>query len=35
MPLSKDAVKEIVAYKAVDSVAIDLDTKQAFLYREG
>ena len=35
VPISKDAVKEIVSYKAIDSVAIDLDTKKAFLYKEG
>jgi lipopolysaccharide assembly outer membrane protein LptD (OstA) len=35
MPLSKDAVKEIVSYKAVDSVAIDLESKRAYLYHDG
>ena len=35
VPLSKDAVTEIVSYKAADSVAIDLESKKAFLYREG
>ena len=35
LPLSKDAVTEIVTYKATDSVAIDLDSKKAFLYRDG
>ena len=33
--VSKDAVKEVVSYKAADSVAIELDTKKAFLYRDG
>ena len=27
--VSKDAVKEVVSYKAADSVAIELDTKKA------
>ncbi|MBR6331120.1 MAG: LPS-assembly protein LptD [Bacteroidales bacterium] len=35
VPLSKDAVTEIVSYKAVDSVAIDLESKKAFLYKDG
>lgn len=35
LPLSPNAVKEIVSYKAIDSVAIELDTKKAFLYHEG
>lgn len=35
IPISKDAVKEVVTYKATDSVAIDLDNKKAFLYRDG
>ena len=35
VPLSKDAITEIVSYKAADSVAIDLESKKAFLYREG
>ncbi len=33
--LSRDAVKEIVAYKATDSVAIVLDSKKAYLFNEG
>ena len=35
LPISKDAIKEIVTYRAVDSVAIELDSKKAFLFREG
>lgn len=35
LPISKDAIKEIVTYRAVDSVAIELDSKNAFLFREG
>ena len=35
IPISADAVKEIVIYKATDSVAIELDSKRAFLYHEG
>ena len=35
LPVSKDAIKEVVAYKAKDSVAIDLDSRCAYLYREG
>ena len=33
--VSKDAVKEVVAYKALDSVAIEIDSKRAYLYHEG
>jgi len=32
---SADAVKEIVAYKSDDSVAIELDSKRAYLYGNG
>ncbi len=35
LSISKDAIKEIVTYRAVDSVAIELDSKKAFLFREG
>ena len=33
--ISKDAVKEVVKYMATDSVAIELDSKKAFLYNDG
>lgn len=33
--VSKDAVKEVVAYKAADSVAIEIDSKRAYLYHDG
>ncbi len=33
--ISKDAVTDIISYKARDSVAIELVNKQAFLYGEG
>ncbi len=33
--ISRDAVKQIVSYKATDSVAIELDAKKAFLYKDG
>lgn len=33
--LSPNALKQPVVYKATDSVAIDLDTRCAFIYREG
>lgn len=33
--ISHDAVKEVVKYKAVDSVAIELDSKKAYLYTGG
>ena len=35
IPLSPDAIKEIITYKAKDSVAIDLDSKCAYLFHEG
>ncbi len=35
LSISHDAVKEIVKYRAVDSVAIELDSKRAFLYTGG
>ena len=35
LPVSKDAIKEIVTYRATDSVAIELDSKKAFLFHEG
>lgn len=33
--ISRDAVKEIVVYKAVDSIAIELKNRRAFLFNEG
>ena len=35
IPISKDAVKDVVKYKARDSVAIDLSSRKAFLYGDG
>lgn len=35
MPLSSNSVKEVVKYKARDSVAIDLSTRRAYLYTDG
>ena len=35
MPLSKDAVQQVIVYKAKDSVAMDLRARQAFLYSDG
>ncbi len=35
MRISHDAIKDIVKYQARDSVAMDLDTRHAFLYSDG
>lgn len=35
MPLSSNAVDEIIKYKAKDSVAMNLDSRRAFLYTDG
>ena len=35
MPLSSNAVDEIIKYKARDSVAMDLDSRKAYLYTNG
>ncbi len=35
LQLSPNAITDIIHYKAVDSVAINLDTRQATLYKEG
>ena len=35
MPLSSNSVKEVVKYKARDSVAIDLSSRRAYLYTDG
>lgn len=35
IPISADAVKQVVSYKATDSVAIELGDKKAYLYHEG
>ena len=35
IPISADAVKEVVSYKATDSVAIELNSKKAYLFHEG
>ncbi len=35
MPLSPNAIKEVIHYKAVDSVAMNLDSRRAFLYNDG
>lgn len=35
IPISPNAIKEIVQYKAKDSVAINLDNRRAYLYHEG
>ncbi len=35
IPVSRDAVTSVVVYKALDSVAIELGNKKAFLYHEG
>ena len=35
LPLSADAVNGIIKYKAKDSVAMNLDTRRAFLYTDG
>ena len=34
-PLSPNAIKEVIKYKALDSVAMNLDSRHAFLYTEG
>ena len=34
-PLSRDAIKEVIKYKARDSVAMNLDTRRALLYSDG
>ncbi len=35
MDLSPNAIKEVIKYKAKDSVAMNLDTRRAFLYTDG
>lgn len=35
LPLSKDAITDIIHYKAKDSIALDLSMRQAFLYKNG
>ncbi|MCQ2298012.1 MAG: hypothetical protein MJZ51_05255 [Bacteroidales bacterium] len=35
LPLSKDAITDIIHYKAKDSIALDLSMRQAFLYTNG
>ena len=35
MPLSRNAVREVINYRAKDSVAMNLDTRHAFLYTDG
>lgn len=35
LPLSRNALNQIVKYKALDSVAINLSSREAFLYNEG
>ena len=35
MPLSPNAIKDIIRYKATDSVAMNLDSRRAFLYTDG
>ena len=35
MPISANAIDEIIKYKAKDSVAMDLSTRRAFLYTDG
>lgn len=35
IPISKDAITDIIHYKATDSVAINLSNRQAFLYTDG
>lgn len=35
IPISKDAITDIIHYKATDSVAINLNDRQAFLYTDG
>lgn len=35
IPLSENALEDIVDYKAKDSIALNLPTRQAFLYSEG
>ena len=35
MPLSSNAIDDIIKYKAKDSVAMNLDTRKAFLYTDG
>ena len=34
-PLSQNAIQEVIKYKALDSVAMNLDSRRAFLYTEG
>ena len=35
LPLSGGAIKETIKYKAADSIALNLDTRRAFLYHDG
>ena len=35
MPISANAIDEIIKYRATDSVAMNLDTRKAFLYTDG
>ena len=35
MPISANAIDEIIKYKAKDSVAMNLDSRKAFLYSDG
>ena len=34
-PISRDAIREVIKYKAQDSVAMNLDSRHAFLYTDG
>ena len=35
LPLSKNAITDVVKYKALDSIAMEPDSKMAFIYKHG